>query len=159
MEDPLKEAEEGERNIHTGNHEKAFNIFLRLTEREPHEPFFWWRLGSIVGHYQERWLDSLPYFQQAISLDEDCAPAWGGLGSAYLHLGEWDKAEQALRKKLALKETAHHYVFLAVALHAIGQYQEAVESCKRALEIRPNYEEAYLNLGLALLKLSKKEEA
>jgi tetratricopeptide (TPR) repeat protein len=48
---------------------------------------------------------------------------------------------------------------LAVTLKDLGQLDAAVTSCRRALEIKPDYAEAYNNLGLTQVELGQLDEA
>jgi len=45
------------------------------------------------------------------------------------------------------------------AHHQIGRYEEAIESYKQAVLIKPNLAEAHLNLGMTFLRVGDKGSA
>ena len=67
---------------------------------------------------------------------------------------------EALRKLAAAnpKDVFAHYG-LAMALAAAGQVEEAVAEFEAALSLDPNYTVAYFQMGQALEKLGRPEEA
>jgi tetratricopeptide (TPR) repeat protein len=48
---------------------------------------------------------------------------------------------------------------MGVAYIGLGKYQEAIDACKKAIEIKPDYHEAYHNMGVAYNGLGKHQEA
>lgn len=52
------------------------------------------------------------------------------------------------KKKINRKKTKEEYLYQG-RLHSVkGEYKEAIEEYKKALEIDPNYKPAKINLGL-----------
>ncbi|KKK71877.1 hypothetical protein LCGC14_2909540, partial [marine sediment metagenome] len=89
--------------------------------------------------------------------------ALNGLGQTYMNLREFDKAEEYFRKAVKVDGTySDAYKNLCFALYNMGRFEEAVESCKRALE-NPVYrspEKAYYNQQLRnFFALSAKDVA
>jgi tetratricopeptide (TPR) repeat protein len=41
----------------------------------------------------------------------------------------------------------------------LEKYQEAINACKKAIEIKPDYHKAYCNMGVAYGELKKYQEA
>jgi tetratricopeptide (TPR) repeat protein len=41
----------------------------------------------------------------------------------------------------------------------LGKYQEAIDACKKAIEIKPDYHEAYNTMGIAYIGLRKHQKA
>src|SRR5262249_7545032 len=64
------------------------------------------------------------YFQQAIELDSNYAPAYAGLADAYQFLGAFDPS------------------------HSKENYAKAKSACRRALELDPTLAEAHASAGL-----------
>jgi Tfp pilus assembly protein PilF len=60
--------------------------------------------------------------------------------------------------RLRPQVAAYHANFAEIQ-RALGQREEAAESCRTALRLRPDYPEALNNLGLALHDLGRHEEA
>ncbi|SRR5581483_6059302 len=96
---------------------------------------------------------SKPFFEQAIALDPNFAPAYAGLATYYLLRAVWDrpprevmpKAEQAALKAIELDpELADGHVALAqVRLRYSWDWQAAEREVKRALELNPGLAEAH----------------
>src|SRR5690606_10988545 len=69
------------------------------------------------------------------------------------------QAQQALRAALMLYPTdAQLWYNLGVAQYAAGQFNEAADSFRRAVELKPNYIKARSELGDLLVELGKVEE-
>jgi protein O-GlcNAc transferase len=145
--------------IGNAEYSRARDLLAQLVESQPDQPYFAWRLGSVLGDYLGRWAESIPFFRLAIDRDPRCASAWAGLGLAYVELGEWQSAVRALRERLALKETPSTYILLAIALREEGDLEASKESCLKALALAPRNEEAHLNLGLVLRRQRRFDEA
>ena len=157
--DRVEEAyRKAEKAIEAGQRDEAVRILSDLAAREPNEPLFQWRLGYVYLDL-EKPAEAVHFFSKAISLDADCVPAWGGLAQTHMELGEWDSAEMALRKRLQLRPGPHYYVFLGRVLNAQGKTELAVESCRKALELNPAFDEAWFNLGGYYLLLNNHQEA
>jgi len=74
--------------------------------------------------------------------------------------GQWDEAEKAYRRILAIVPdcTEAHFT-LANLLRELGRLDEAAASYKRSLVLRPNLAEGHNNLGLVLMDQGKLNEA
>jgi tetratricopeptide (TPR) repeat protein len=51
------------------------------------------------------------------------------------------------------------YRNMGVAYNGLGKYQEAIDACKKAIEIKPDYHEAYNTMGIAYIGLRKHQKA
>jgi Flp pilus assembly protein TadD len=67
------------------------------------------------------------------------------------------------RTALALDSTspgmANTYTNLGIALKAKGQLEEAIEACRKAIQLNPNHASYYTNLGIALQAKGQLEAA
>ncbi len=98
------------------------------------------------------------FFRQAIALDDTFAPAYAGLGNAYLWLG-WNNAlpsheafpaaERYARQALAIDgELAYAYVVTgSVELWYHWNWESARRDLERAISINPSESRAYLDLA------------
>lgn len=105
------------------------------------------RLGSLaeqVGYLEE----AEQAFREAIQLDDKESSGYVGLASILLDRHEYEEAAHLLQKALTIEKTEYAYTMLGVALKAIGKEQEAIDSLEAALKLDPEFEEAYLHLGL-----------
>jgi adenylate cyclase len=104
-----------------------------------------WRNFFAPGYERVR-----DYFQRAVELDPSYAPAYAGLGS-YHGFGaahgilapdeSWPRAEEGLRKSLALDDTlAESYNLLAaVELYYKRDWPAAERAFRRGIELDPNF--------------------
>ena len=141
-----------------GRQDEATALLGELVGKYPDAQLLRWELGyaQLDAGLPERSIDS---FDAAIRLDPECWAAWGGLGHAYTELGEWDLAEQAFRRRLSLRESPNHYIFLCEVLNAKGDYRAALGCVEREVALRPDDAEAYLNLGLTCCNLGHWNDA
>lgn len=136
----------------------AAHILGYLTATYPTEPLFFWQLGytHLDMNSPERAVDA---FNAALLLDCNNIPAVGGLGQCYLAMKEWDKAAEYFARRLQLRESANHYVFLAFALRMNGDYNSSISAANNAIRLQADNPEAFLNLGIALRACGRNEEA
>jgi adenylate cyclase len=109
------------------------------------------------------------YFEQAIQLDPNYAPAYAGLGLYYafgaangiLPPSEWPKAESAVKKALALDETlAEAYNPLAaVEIYYRRDWPAAERAFRRGAELNPNDADIPGHYGIFLAWLGRNEES
>jgi len=80
---------------------------------------------------------------------------------AYKHhmLGDLDKAIELYRKSIDVYPTAEAWTFLGWAYSMRGNYEGAIEACKKAIEIDPDFGNPYNDIGSYLIELGRLEEA
>ncbi|MEW8374908.1 MAG: tetratricopeptide repeat protein [Candidatus Thiodiazotropha sp.] len=79
----------------SGNLPEAHAILIKAVETDPQSSFAHTRLGG-VELLQRNYQSGIKRFQQAIMLDRTNADAFVGLAVAYLHLGRYALAREAL---------------------------------------------------------------
>jgi tetratricopeptide (TPR) repeat protein len=101
-----------------------------------------YRLGGETGMYFNS-------FKPLLSTQKELAYRFFYHSSFYdIHKGKYDEAEKLLKTSLFLNP--EHYLAhtrIAKVYEARGQSQQAVDSYKKALQIKPQYIEAALGLG------------
>jgi tetratricopeptide (TPR) repeat protein len=85
--------------------------------------------------------------RQAIQLDPTFWLPHLMLATVLVHGARWDEAEASARLSNRLHESAAACCLLGVALDCLDRKQEARQSYLRGLEIDPEYEEIYANMG------------
>lgn len=141
-----------------GQFRKAARILSGLVEQYPDKLVFRWMLGyALMDAGAPR--KAIGRFKEALVLDPKCHASWGGLGHAYTKLRKWDLAEEAFRTRLSIQENANHYIFLSVVLGQKGDYLGALRCCEKAIGLRSDFSEDYLNLGMAYRDLALYDEA
>jgi len=124
-----------------------------------------WRNFFAPGYEKVR-----DYFQQAVELDPNYAPAYAGLG-LYYSFGaangilpppeNWPLAENALKNALALDDTlAEIYNPLAgVELYYKRDWPAAEHAFRRSMELNPNFADTPHHYALCLALFGRNEEA
>lgn len=73
--------------------------------------------------------------------------------------GYFEEAIELYKKSLDYYPTAEAYTFLGWALSALGDYEAAIDECKNAIEIDPDFGNPYNDIGAYLISLERYEEA
>lgn len=87
--------------------------------------------------------------------------AWEVLEEAYRAQidGDYDRAAELYQKSLAIHPTAEAHTFLGWTLHFQGKIEEAIDECKRAIEVDPDFGNPYNDIGAYLISLGRLDEA
>jgi predicted CXXCH cytochrome family protein len=100
------------------------------------------------------------HFQKALAINPAYADAHHGYGLLLILTGAIPRAEAELRQAVRLNpDLAQAHSDFADLLAAQGQIAEAAEEYQQVLRLNPSQDDAYLGLGLALLRQHKPEEA
>jgi len=83
---------------------------------------------------------------------------WKALGAS-LQTQNKDATPALLKATSLLSNDAEAHSNLGAALNELGQFNSAVVSCRRALQINPDYAEVHINLGSALKGLGQLDSA
>ncbi|MCB9799175.1 MAG: tetratricopeptide repeat protein [Candidatus Omnitrophica bacterium] len=70
-----------------------------------------------------------------------------------------DEAVELYKQSIELCPTAEAHTYLGWAYSAKGRYEEAIDECKRAIEIDPDYGNPYNDIGAYLIDLGKMDDA
>jgi Tfp pilus assembly protein PilF len=73
--------------------------------------------------------------------------------------GDLDEAVALYRKSLACVPTAEAHTFLGWTLSFRGDYEGAIEECRRAIEVDPKLGNPYNDIGSYLIALGRPQEA
>ena len=87
--------------------------------------------------------------------------AWEVLQDAYQAQmeGDYERAEELYLSSLELHPTAEAHTFLGWTYHFQGRLDEAIEQCKRAISIDPDFGNPYNDSGAYLIELGRFDEA
>ena len=81
------------------------------------------------------------------------------LGDALSERGRMSEAETAYRNALSVRESALTYNNLGNLYAATGRFKGATTAYQKAVEIEPDYIEAYMNKGLAAMQAEQITDA
>jgi Tfp pilus assembly protein PilF len=73
--------------------------------------------------------------------------------------GEFDRAVELYKQSLEIFPTAEAHTFLGWTYHFQGKVQEAIEECKRAIAVDPDFGNPYNDIGAYLISLKRYDEA
>ena len=139
----------GEAYLSEGNYTEALRELLKAEKINPKDPILLNDLG-LAYMAKDRLDTAITYFKRAIELKPDYSLAKNNLGGAYLVLKEWDKAIPPLKEVTGdmLYATPHFPLAnLGWAYYNKGDYAKAREYLTAALELKPDFLIAQLNLG------------
>ncbi len=98
--------------------------------------------------------------RRIIAMDATCAPAWNLFGLSCRHLGRMEEAAKAFEKAISLDETliqAHYN--LADFWMALRQWERAILSFRRVLELEPTQSHSLIQISDCHLHLGYWSEA
>jgi tetratricopeptide (TPR) repeat protein len=87
--------------------------------------------------------------------------AWELLQDAYQAQmeGDYDRAVELYKASLELHPTAEAHTFLGWAYHFQGKLDEAIEQCRTAIDIDPEFGNPYNDIGAYLIELHRYDDA
>ncbi len=107
----------------------------------------------------KKWDQAIGNFDMALRIMPDSAEAWGHRGLALAKQGKIDHAIVSLERALAIyPKSEHAHNNLGIALRKRDP-RKAVLHLRKAVELDPDFSEATINLGAALLELGEADEA
>src|ERR1700761_1515216 len=80
-------------------------------------------------------------------------------GKFHLSEGDLDQAIEAFQRSIEIEENAEALTSLGWVISLKGQINEAMDLCRKAIELDPEYGNPYNDLGSYLIKQDRLEEA
>jgi len=98
--------------------------------------------------------------EQAVSLDPNSSLNFMWLGLVLTWAGRAEEGVRYLEHAIRLNPFAPSIFFnnLAVAYRDAGQYEKAIEECKKALQREPNTQFPYIHMAISYMRLGREEE-
>lgn len=94
--------------------------------------------------------EAIAFFEQAITVDERCLPAWEGRAYTAFQAKDYPRAIECFRKVSMLDvRRAPPMTNLGAVYNRIGDYQNATKALRQAISRDRKSAEAYYNLGIA----------
>src|SRR2546421_5819333 len=101
----------------------------------------------------KKYPEAIEVYKLATRLDPNYAPAFGGLGDAYLNSGNSQQAESAYKEQVRLAPNDAEAQFdLGYFYNAMGRHGEAFGPLVKATSLDPNFAEAFYGIGYAYLQ-------
>jgi len=132
----------------SGNYREDIKELQKVIERYPDEKEAFYLLGVIYAYYLHELEEGVHYLNQAIQIDPLYKLAYNMLSYAYNEMGDFEKSLWAINKyiELALDEP-NPYDTRADLYAWNGKLDQAIDSYKKALEIKPDFYMSRYKLG------------
>ncbi|MCA9461544.1 MAG: tetratricopeptide repeat protein [Nitrospira sp.] len=106
-------------------------------------------------------MDRQDFLNQGEGREEDKTEAWNLFEQAYaLQMkGKLEEAVDLYKQSIELFPTAEAHTFLGWTYSFMGQLNEAIEECHRAIRQDPDFGNPYNDIGAYLIELNQLEEA
>ncbi len=126
--------------------------------------------SRVTGHYDQHFRDVTQETFSGGPLDRsDASPGkrpevWAArqaFQAAYIlqSAGELERAADAYERSLRLVPSAEAHTFLGWTYSFLGRYDDAIEECRRAIEIDPSFGNPYNDIGAYLVEQNRLDEA
>jgi superkiller protein 3 len=146
----------------TKKYEKAIESCERVIELDSEQPEAYYYLG-LVNYELNKIEESITYYKKAIKLDKTLKKAWYHLGISYFNLKNNFLAINAFKHALNSKskeiKDEYIWIYLAEIYSRKKLDKEALRTGFKAIEINPQYWNAYTHTGYYYFKLEKYKEA
>ena len=140
----------------SGQIPEAIDWFTRMMEANmAPESRMAYNIG-LCHQLQQDYKAAIRFYQQSTTADPKYYKSWQNLGFCYVKSGDFDRALTAYSQMPTSAET---YTCLGNVYFQMGNFEEAVASYIRAVEINDTDPNALNNLGCALKRLELYEDA
>jgi tetratricopeptide (TPR) repeat protein len=106
------------------------------------------------------WQSEVSLWEDVIKKGPEKARGYNGLGLAYQHMSQYDKAIVSFDKAIALDPAyIDSYNSRGLFFEKMGQFDKAIEDYNKAIALDPSYPESYFNRGIAFEKKGEFDKA
>jgi Flp pilus assembly protein TadD len=123
------------------------------------------QLAYLAGETGDQ-AEAITVHEQITQVDPDNTEAWMALGDLYAATGDTGKSEQAYQQVVALDPSNAHQIFFNLGALTMNkpnrsesETQQAISAFRKAVEIKPDYAQAYKQLAFALLGVGDRQGA
>jgi TolB-like protein/Flp pilus assembly protein TadD len=137
---------------------EAERLLQRATDLQPGN----WRNINALGalyFFSGRYAEAAHAYRQVVFLDPENWLGHGNLGSALMMTGDFRGAIDPLNRSLGIERHAYFLSSLATVYYYLGEYDRSVEVHRQALELMPEANFIWSNLGDAMRFSSQSERA
>lgn len=122
----------------------------------------YWRNHNMLGglHYSSgHYEDALQAFRRVTELQPDNARGFHNVGIVFYHLGDRDRALEYYERAIAVSPMSQSYSAAGAIYYDQQRYDAAADAFRRAIALSPNDGLLHGNLGDALARLGRRDEA
>ena len=144
-----------------GKAQEADRYYTAILKAQPKHPDANHNMGVLavgVGKAQE----ALPFFKTALEANPSIAQYWFSYIDALIKLDQMDNVKAvAVTEAMLELEPLDEKIFATIALcnQQLKKYDQAEDFYEKALDIKPDYIDAWMNLGSIFKKQGKLEKA
>jgi tetratricopeptide (TPR) repeat protein/DNA-binding winged helix-turn-helix (wHTH) protein len=138
--------------------DEAEQLMQRAIELQPGN----WRTLIKLGELHFRmgqWSDASDAYKKVVFLDPENFIALGNVAATSMMAGDFDSARDALLKSIEIEQEPYHVANLAITWYYEGEYDEAIATFRRAVELAPLSVANHIGLGDALFVAGYEREA
>jgi adenylate cyclase len=114
---------------------------------------------GLILYGAGRYDDAIAAFSKATELQPDNFMGFQQLGTAYHALGKVDLALENYQRATAIRPSASALSNMGTLYYGRGEFGKAVDAYREAIALRPNSATTHRNLGDALARLGRQQEA
>ncbi|WP_293346763.1 tetratricopeptide repeat protein [Microcoleus sp. CAWBG51] len=143
-----------------GKVEEAKNCYAKAIELDPDFAEAYTNLGTIYAQEQQ-WQSAIAFYQKAIALQPNLASTYRNLARVWAQMGQLSEADGCWFKAYSLepaKATPEEHIQLGDNFLRQNQVTQAIRCYCHAIELNPNFNQAYQQLGNALKAQRKLQE-
>lgn len=129
--------------------------FWREAVRKNSNSYFAHRGLANTYHYKNMFEQAEREYLKSLELNPKSLETIINLATNYKKLEKFENAEELFKKSLRINNNPIIYNNFGNLLLAMGKNEEAIQYFQKAIQLKPNYFEAYSNLGVAYAKLSQ----
>jgi serine/threonine protein kinase/Tfp pilus assembly protein PilF len=140
--------------------EKHYALLKELVQKYPDEKWAFHYLGDFLRNYRYDLPGASSQFEKWLALDPQDAFALNHLINISSWMGDFKKAAEYIKMHDAVAPPAPFNLTAQATMYALmGQFDKAIAKSKEALEIRPDFNDAFLNLILIYAMKEEFEES
>ena len=143
-----------------GKVEEAKNCYAKAIELDPDFAEAYTNLGTLYAQ-EEQWQSAIAFYQKAIALQPNLASTYRNLARVWAQMGQLSEADGCWFKAYSLepaKATPEEHIQLGDNFLRQNQVTQAIRCYCHAIELNPNFNQAYQQLGNALKAQRKLQE-
>lgn len=129
-----------------GQPQAAIASYREALNLKPDFTVAYFNLGTLL-QAQGQLAEAAWHYQKAVALQPDFFEALGNWGAVLQLQGQLDAAAQCYRQALALRPDARSHFNLGTALYDQGHHDDAIREFRAALQLDPQFADAWNDLG------------
>ncbi len=135
--------------LRLGKTEEAINAYKSAIKISSSDDSLHVSLGNVFFDLK-RYDEAEKEYETALRINSQSVKNWYSLGQTYLETQKYDKAEDAFRKIIQIAPQNYSgYYGLGKLSYKLGKYQDAIKYFQRTLELKRDFNYAYVDIGYA----------